>query len=319
MARAWDKRSIQRQWQPIDFDRQAPLSAIELEYCRFYGIDFAQRMPGIEQGFGFQEVGDFRIATHCFRPHLNVSRGTLVLLHGYFDHAGLYGHLIEYCLKRHYSVLIYDLPGHGLSSGEPGGIDDFRHYVEVLDHFLSQCRGHFDEPWSLLGQSTGCSIIMEYLVSHRISPINNPFQNILLLAPLVRPVQWKKLLLLLRLSKRFVKSVKRQYMPCSSDPEFLNFLRREDPLQYRRVPLNWIASLISWAERFAEGEISELSPVVIQGSEDTTIDWRYNLKAIERVFTQPAVHFLPDARHHLVNEAQQIRDRLFDILDDYIK
>lgn len=318
MTLLWDKESIQRQWQPIDFDRPQALSAIESEYCRFYGIDFEQRMSHIEHGFGYREVGGFRIATHYFRPHLSISQGTVLLLHGYFDHAGLYDHLIAYCLERDYSVLIYDLPGHGLSSGQPGGIDDFKHYVEVLDHFLQQSRTHFDAPWSLLGQSTGCAIIMEYLVSHRISHSNNPFQNILLLAPLVRPVQWKKLLLLFQMAKRLVKSVKRQYMPCSSDPEFLNFLQREDPLQYRRVPLNWIASLISWADNFSAGERSALSPVVVQGGEDTTIDWQYNLKVIDRVFTQPKMHFLPDARHHLVNEAQPIRDRLFDILGEYI-
>ena len=37
-----------------------------------------------------------------------VGAGTAFLLHGYYDHAGLYGHLIRQCLALGYSVIIMD-------------------------------------------------------------------------------------------------------------------------------------------------------------------------------------------------------------------
>ncbi|MCF7982143.1 MAG: alpha/beta hydrolase [Pseudomonadales bacterium] len=318
MSFSWDKNSIQRQWRPIDFDYPGTLSQIELEYCRFYGIDFEKEFSHLAHGFGYREIAGFRLATHYYRPRLGLSRGTLLLQHGYFDHAGLFNHMIRFCLEQDYSVLIYDLPGHGLSTGEPAGIDDFQQYVDVLDHFVTECRPHFDEPWHLLGQSTGGAIAMAYLMAHRFDTVNSPFKHIFLLAPLVRPIGWKKLLWLYTVSKHWIKSVEREFVLCSHDEDFIEFLRYKDPLQYRRVPLSWVASLIRWAMAFDKADRSSLSPVVIQGGEDTTIDWQYNLSVIDKNFYQPKVHFLPQARHHLVNESIAFRQQLFHILAGYL-
>ena len=38
-----------------------------------------------------------------------------LISHGYYDHAGLYGHLIEHLLSRGWNVAIFDQIGHGLS------------------------------------------------------------------------------------------------------------------------------------------------------------------------------------------------------------
>ncbi|MCB1661040.1 MAG: alpha/beta hydrolase [Pseudomonadales bacterium] len=315
----WDKNSIQRQWKPIDFDYPGTLSEIEQEYCRYYGIHFEKDFSHLMHGFGYCQIADFRLATHYFRPRLGLSKGTVLLLHGYFDHAGLFQHIIRFCLEQDYSVLIYDLPGHGLSTGEPAGINNFQQYVEVLHHYVTVCQSHFDEPWHLLGQSTGGAIAMAYLMAHRFDQINNPFKNIFLLAPLVRPVGWKKLLWLYAASKHWVKSVERKIMPCSHDAGFIDFLTNKDPLQYQRIPLSWVAALIDWASTFERVKPSPLSPIIIQGGEDTTIDWQYNLRVIDKNFNRPKIHFLPQARHHLVNESNEFREPLFDLLETYFK
>lgn len=314
----WDKESIQRQWQPIDFDAPVSLSPIEKEYCRFYGLDFDNEFDHFVHAFGYHEVSDFRLATHYYRPRSGLSRGTLVLLHGYFDHAGLFTHLIHFCLERDLSVVIYDLPGHGLSTGEPAGIEGFHRYVEILDHYIVWCQRNFDDPLYLLGQSTGGAIAMAYLVEQGYTPGDSPFKNVFLLAPLVRPAQWKKLVFLYNASKHWVKSVRRKFMDCSHDEVFIDFVQKKDPLQYRRVPLTWVTSLIDWSNEFVTVEPSSLSPIVIQGGGDTTIDWSYNLSVIDQKFNQPQVHFLPQARHHLVNESTAIRDRVFGILESNI-
>lgn len=318
MALKWDRQGIQKQWQPIDFDYPAALSPIEMEYCRYYGIDLEHQFRHFLHGFGYCEIEGFRLATHYYRPRMGKSKGTLVLLHGYFDHVGIFRHLIRFCLEREYSVLIYDLPGHGLSTGEPAGIEGFQQYVEILGHYLATVRANFDEPWYLLGQSTGGAIAMAYLMANRLGPINTPFANVFLLAPLVRPVKWRKMLWLYRASKHLFRTVRRKYMLCSHDEQFLDFIKNRDPLQYARVPLSWVSSLIDWSENFAASGRSGLSPVVIQGGEDTTIDWRYNLAVIDEKFNRPIVHFLPQARHHLVNEAVEIRNQVFAVLGAYL-
>jgi lysophospholipase len=313
----WNKISIQANWRPIDFSpgqQSHLLSAEEQAYSQHYGLDFERQLEDIEHRFGFLDSGEFTLASHFFRPVNQPSLATVLIVHGYFDHAGLYGHLIDFYLKRQCSVVIFDLPGHGLSTGEPSEINDFREYSRVLGDLVDFARGSGSQPLHIIGQSTGSAIIMEYLLDNNIGEANSPFSGISLLAPLVRPAEWRKLLFSYRWLSPLVKSVRRIFMDCSHDEEFLRFLREGDPLQYHRVPTNWVGALIAWEKQFTSYEKSELTPVVIQGEEDTTIDWQHNLSVIRMKFNRPSITLLPGARHHLVNESPAIREQVFSVL-----
>jgi alpha-beta hydrolase superfamily lysophospholipase len=88
-----------------------------------------------------------------------------VVIHGYYDHAGLYRHLIRHLIDRGLAVLAFDLPGHGLSSGAPATIESFDEYVDAFDACLLALEDHMPPPWLLLGQSTGGAIAMEWLLA----------------------------------------------------------------------------------------------------------------------------------------------------------
>jgi len=311
----WSRETIQAQWQTFDFYDDKPLTEIEVNYCRHYRLDFSDQIDGVEHRFGYTEVDGYQLSTHYYRPSLK-PQGVVLALHGYFDHSGLYRHLIEYCLQRNYAVLTYDLPGHGLSTGGEGEIDDFLEYVQVLVHYVGLAQ-ELPGPLHLVGSSTGGAIIMEYLAEHDWTAENNPFASILLLAPLVRPVKWVKLLLMYYTMRYFVRSVERSLVESSHDQDFVTFVEYDDPLQNRRVASSWIGALIRWVGRFKRARIA-LSPVVIQGGEDETIDWQYNLKMIKQNFQTPKVHFIPEARHQLVNESLEIRQQVFAYLDRYL-
>ena len=60
-------------------------------------------------------------------------RGLLVLIHGYCEHRGRYGHVAEHLLKQGYTVLAGDLRGHGESGGERGFVQRFADYVDDID------------------------------------------------------------------------------------------------------------------------------------------------------------------------------------------
>lgn len=64
---------------------------------------------------GYVDARGFRLWTQIWSPPEPV--GTAFVVHGYFDHLGLYRHLLERLLERHWRVVLWDLPGHGLSSG----------------------------------------------------------------------------------------------------------------------------------------------------------------------------------------------------------
>lgn len=313
----WDREAIQAQWHAFDFDCETPLSDIEANYCRHYRLDFANQLTGSQHRFGYVDIDGYQLATHYYLP-AEKARGTVLALHGYFDHSGLNRNLIEFCLQRQYAVLTFDLPGHGLSTGGKGEIDDFLEYVQVLAHYVRLCKFNgIQQPLYLTGISTGGAIIMEYLAEHQFTAETNPFASIVLLAPLVRPVQWHSILVKYQFMRLFVSSVERSFVESSHDRQFLHFLEHSDPLQNRRVAASWIGALIRWVKRFKRARIA-LSPAVIQGGEDETIDWRYNLKMIRRNFVEPSVHFIPEARHHLVNESEEIRRKVFEFMALYL-
>ncbi|HBC18526.1 MAG TPA: alpha/beta hydrolase, partial [Alcanivorax sp.] len=115
-----------QQWQPLNWEAFDPLSESTRRYVAYYGLNFAERLPDLEHGFGYFEAAGHQLSVHAWRPR--EPRGTVLVCRGYFDHVGLYRHIIGHVLELGYAVLAYDLPGHGLSSGPQAVIDDFRTY-----------------------------------------------------------------------------------------------------------------------------------------------------------------------------------------------
>ena len=142
----------------------AALRLKDEEYLDYYSARFPQQQAkGMRYHFGQKGLAGCTIALHYLE--LPNPKGSVVLLHGYMDHVGLYNHLIHSLLDAGYSVLAFDLPGHGLSSGEQAGIDDFSDYQKVLQELMLHAKKQLPKPWYLVGQSTGGAIAMDYLMN----------------------------------------------------------------------------------------------------------------------------------------------------------
>ncbi|EKF72891.1 hypothetical protein A11A3_16460 [Alcanivorax hongdengensis A-11-3] len=315
MQQPFDREHIVSHWQPLNWERFDPLDEESQRYVAYYGLDFARRLPELEHGFGYFEAAGHTLSVHAWRPA--APRGTVFVCHGYFDHVGLYRHVIGHVLELGYAVLAYDLPGHGLSSGPQAMIRDFRIYRQVLEQCLSLAENHFPRPWHAVAQSTGGAIVMDYLLS-RDSADDNPFSQVILLAPLVRPFKWQTARWLHTFVSPFAQSIKRVFTINSNDPDFLDFLENQDPLQSRRLSARWVSALKRWLPLFEKAGHVKVSPVVIQGDQDETVDWRYNLSVIRNKFEDPDIHILPGARHQLANESADFRARIFHIMDKYL-
>tara|TARA_B100000446_G_scaffold145712_1_gene139079 strand:+ start:6366 stop:7322 length:957 start_codon:yes stop_codon:yes gene_type:complete len=315
MDNPFDRDHILQDWQPLNWERFDPLNDASRQYVAYYGLNFADHLPELEHGFGYFEAAGHQLSVHAWRP--KHPRGTVLVCHGYFDHVGLYRHVIGHVLELGYAVLAYDLPGHGLSSGAQAVIDDFRTYRDVLEQCLSLAANHLPHPWHVIAQSTGGAIIMDYLTS-RGDGDDNPFEKVILLAPLVRPFKWSTGRWLHTLISPFAKSIKRVFTINSNDPDFLDFLENRDPLQARRVSAVWVSALKKWLPGFEKASRIKVSPIVIQGDLDETVDWRYNLNVIRQKFEDPQITMLSGARHQLANEAEEFREKIFSILDEHL-
>ncbi len=279
----------------------------ELEaYRAFYGFH-----SEVDHYIGRVDDGRHWVCVQALVP--SPCKGTVLLCHGYYDHTGLYVHLIEHLLSRGLAVVAFDLPGHGLSSGERVVIDSFDDYVTAMHAVLEAVRGQttFAFPEHVAAQSLGGSVVLEYLEQHK----EQQFANVALLAPLVRPYGWRVVGLYFHLAKYFIRARKRTITNNADNPEFIAF-QHIDPLQAHVLPVAWVKAMVRWKKRFeAYPARSQFTPKVIQGHADRTVDWRHTLKVLREHYT-PQVLELENARHHLVNESAELRAQMWQWLDE---
>ncbi|HEY3699630.1 MAG TPA: alpha/beta hydrolase [Spongiibacteraceae bacterium] len=317
MAIQFDSERLHQQIRPFSIaDASLPGDA-EQAYFHFYGIDFENKIAGVAHYFGHFSSDKYDIVVHYFSLDADSkkSRGTCFIFHGYFDHAGLFKNLIEYCLRRDLNVVIYDLPGHGLSTGERVSIPSFSDYLTVMKDCLKLFADIAPRPWHAIAQSTGAAILMDY----QLQELPPGFDKIVLLGPLVRAAEWRLVKLAYWVGSKFLEKVPRKFGGNSSDLKFIEFVEKTDPLQARYIAVRWVDALLRWESRFDHLPTSDKPILIMQGQRDTTVDWRYNIPAIRKKF--PKARYLPlqEAYHHLANESPEIRAKMFAAMDMYFE
>ena len=293
-------------------DRAEMAPPIE-RYLRFYGL------LGVNNGRFHHTIGTLRggsetVVVQCFQPPTPVA--TVFMVHGYFDHVGLYRHVVDLLLSLQLTVVALDLPGHGLSSGARASISSFSDYCHAAKAMIQATTEIHVGPLMTLGQSTGGAVAVTLALKE---PQTLGMDRLILFAPLVRPYGWKKVKRLHRLCRLFkVSKIARSFVPNSHDPNFFNFLSTKDPLQARYVTEAWVSSLREWERGFNRLPRVETVPLIIQGGQDETVDWGYNLRAIRAHFADTREFILPHARHHLANESSAIRAKWTELIREQV-
>lgn len=282
------------------------------QYLDFYSTAPEYFIAGVQHDIGRLAIDGYQLAIQVWRPAHPI--GTVFIVHGYYDHAGLYGHLVRFWLEQGYTVMIHDLPGHGLSSGSVASIDCFSRYSMIFRHCLEWAQGKLPSPWFLLGQSTGGAIITDALVNAPELLNRYAIADVFLMAPLVRPASWCLGLAQYFLLRSFVSSIPRSRPKNSNDQAFLAFLAK-DPLQSNILPVEWVGSLHRWIRRIESvRKTCPCSPLIIQGQRDNTVDWQHNLKVMKYLYTDPEILLISEGCHQLVNEIESIRNQYFDVI-----
>jgi alpha-beta hydrolase superfamily lysophospholipase len=295
-------------------------------YKQYYGLNFSElnlQLKSMRSISGTFSSGGYELVCQHFLPSTQTPRKTAFLLHGYFDHAGLYRHLIEHLLKREIAVIIFDLPGHGLSSGATASISSFHEYSAAFLGCLTLAKQQqVASPWIAIGQSTGSAIIMDTLLEKRLEMgIAKDFslQDFILLGPLLKPRQWLRSKILFSLSRLFAAATPRKFSKNSHDTEFLEFLKNKDELQSRILPSYWVLAMMDYINRFEASPYHEQSLQIIQGRGDGTVEWEKNIPKILEKFQGSKVHWVDEARHHLVNESAPYREQVFALIDEILE
>ena len=310
---SFDAHQLRADLQPLDLPQPASGEAAQ-HYLQLYGLDVADK--NIIHSMGYLTFHGYRLATHVWCQQS--SKGSILLCHGYFDHVGLYQKLIKYLLKNGYDVIAFDLPGHGISSGEQAAITSFDQYQDILKSYINWMDGRLSKPWYGIGQSTGGAILNHYVLQCGIDKINPVFKKLVVLAPLVRPFAWRWGEFLFWAGQRITSTIPRKFAPNSNNLAFNYFLQFQDPLQSRTLSVQWVGAMRNWMKKFITMPSVELPVLVIQGTKDKTIDWRWGTKVLKEKFINAEFYFIEKAQHQLVNEKKLTQEKIFKKIIEFL-
>ncbi|KGT46103.1 MULTISPECIES: alpha/beta hydrolase [Acinetobacter] len=309
--------------EPLNLNREMQPSLELQAYRKLYGFDSLD----CKHWQGYVEMPLFKLHVQVFEPDLSKTQfdkiqGTVFLLHGYLEHSGIYQPIVKELLEEGFSVLTFDLPGHGLSNGSSANIKNFDHYQQVLHsvHRYVRQAAQLPQPWLGIGQSTGGAIWMHHLLEFA-ERRENPFvDRVLLLSPLIRPAKtaWWHNPLGLGIIRRIKREVPRHFRRNNHNPEFLRFVRLKDPLQPRMMGMDWILAMSRWMQEMEERPACRIPVWLAQGAQDQTVDWRYNIEFIRRKFRLQTLLMLEEGSHQLINERADIRAALTGLIPAFL-
>lgn len=195
---------------------------------------------------------------------------TLVIEHGYGEHAGRYHDIAQRFVNAGYRVLVPNVRGHGKSEGRRGHTMSFSLYLEDLDHLAE----HITTPRSatgILGHSNGGLIVIKRTLIQptffACSAVTSPLLGLSIDAP-----GWK--LIGARLLSKLAPKIS---LPTEIDPYHLNRDPAEakayetDPLVHKVNNARWFTEAMDAIENAFQNAGRVNIPVLVMQSGDDKI------------------------------------------------
>lgn len=115
---------------------------------------------------------------HCMKQcFAENAKGTIVLVHGAFEHSGRYEWLSKRWQEEGYHCLYGDLPAHGEYNGPQGHIESFDDYIEEVSSWIKEAE-KLGKPIFMVGHSMGGLITIRALEEKQY-----PIKGIVLSSP----------------------------------------------------------------------------------------------------------------------------------------
>jgi alpha-beta hydrolase superfamily lysophospholipase len=248
-----------------------------------------------------------RLYWQAWLPEEEDVRAVLLVAHGYAEHGGRYGNLVDAMVPRGFALYALDHRGHGRSEGPRGHVGRFAEFVADLHALRVRVeQEHRGKPLFVLGHSMGGLIVVVYLLSHASgvggAVLSSPALG--LLDEPSRVMQW-----LARILSRIAPRISFQ---SNVEPEFLSRdpsvgrAYAADPLVHRRASARFFSEFkraIGGAhERAAE---IVLPILVLQAGDDRLVDARATESFVKMLGSESKdLRLYPGFFHEIFNETE---------------
>jgi alpha-beta hydrolase superfamily lysophospholipase len=272
----------------------------------------------IHQDGQFAGQEGLRLYWQAWLPEEEV-RAAIVLAHGYGEHGGRYGNLVERLVPHGFAVHALDHRGHGRSEGPRGHVARFAQYVADLHALRVRVEEqHRGKPLFVLGHSLGGLIVVRYLLAH-----SSGLTGAVLSSPALRIAEEPS---------RFLQGLGRVLSVIAPRTSFQGTVRPHllsrdasvgraytaDALVHARASARFFNEF-KWAMQNAEERAPEITAplLILQAADDGLVDPKATEAFAARVGSEiKEFHLYPGLFHEIFNEIE--RDRVFDDLERWL-
>ena len=104
-----------------------------------------------------------KIAT--FSNHFKSEKGVIIITHGMGEHSMRYMEMADFYTKEGYTVISFDIRGHGLSEGKRGHTPGYDFLMDNIERVYSQVKKDYPSlPIFLFGHSMGGNLVLNFLL-----------------------------------------------------------------------------------------------------------------------------------------------------------
>lgn len=266
----------------------------------------------------FKEDWD-EVSVHGFWSVVENPGASVLLIHGFGEHSGRYLKGIVPFFNQHgYSVLGFDLVGHGKSGGKRGHCQGYQQLMNLTGQGLQKARSRYpDIPVLLFGHSLGGNLALNFVLRGLGKP-----QGVIASSPYLRlafkPPAWKW-----NLGKLLAQIAPAVTVPAGLDPAGISrdpqevMAYRSDPLIHDRVSPAFSFPVIEageWAIQNAEK--LDIQTLILHGTADPIIDPEGS-RAFHDKATHTHLELLGDGYHELHHDLG--RELYFEAIDTWLK
>jgi alpha-beta hydrolase superfamily lysophospholipase len=257
----------------------------------------------------FFDGSEGRVFYRRWDPEIAGARIVLII-HGYAEHGGRYGHVATTLGRRGAVVYADDHLGHGRSDGERALITDFEHVVDDLHALADIARvDHPGLPLILVGHSMG-----GLLASRFAQRWPNEVTGVAFCGAVIGDWQWARDVL----TQAELPHIPFDPLAISRDPR-AGADYAADPLVYHgQYKRGLLEAEVEALDRFAQ-EVGRLTmPVaLLHGTDDPFVPYQRSLQAVRDMPTDDVtVRLYEGARHEVLNETN--RDEVLADLADWV-
>ena len=250
-------------------------------------------------------------------------KGVVLITHGIAEHSGRYDHVAHSLVAGGYTVVGFDLRGHGRSTGNRNYINSFQDYLNDLQDVLDQTKEKYKgSPLFLFGHSMGGGIVTLFTIER-----NPDVKGILLsaasvkvsddISPMLQKVSGFLSAILPKLPVITLDS-----KDISKDPEVVKAYDN-DPLNYRGGILARTGSELLKATKTISQLASNINlPLLIMhGDSDKLADLSGSQMLYDTVSSEDkTLKIYPGLYHEILNEPEQnqVKSDILSWLDSHI-